>query len=126
MDKPTAFTPSRNNPARVGQVPAGGLRGGGKRGRGGVGKLPFLALLGALLALSLFYCCRSILPEVNSTVKASSSAFKGSGERITTPSPEEAAAAAASFSRSSRLRAELGCRGPRAGGGGRIRVRKKA
>ena len=36
MDKPTAFTSSRNNPARVWQVPAGGLRGGGKRGRGGV------------------------------------------------------------------------------------------
>lgn len=124
MDKPTAFTPSRNNPARVGQVPAGGLRGGGKRGRGGVGRLPFLALPGALLALSLFYCCRSILPEVNSTVKASSSPFKGSCKRITTPSPEEAAAAAAaaSFSRSSRLRAELGCRGPRAGGGGRADV----
>lgn len=36
--------------------------------------------------------------------------------------PEESAAAAASFSRSSGLRAELGSRGPRAGGGGRADV----
>lgn len=87
-------------------------------GGGGAGSLPFLALPGALL--SLFYCCRSISLEVNSTMKASSSPVNDSSKRITTP--EEAAAAAASLSRSSGLRAELGRREPRAGGGGRADV----
>lgn len=113
---PPPSTPSRNNPARVGQVLAGGLRGGGKRGGEGRQAAPS-SLPGALSLFFSFSACRSILPEVNSTVKASSSSFKGSCERESqTPSPEEAAAAAAaSFSRSSRFRAEPASR---AEGGG--------
>lgn len=80
------FKPSPNNPSRFCQGPAGGLRGSRKRGGGGegsagrarssprrraegrCGELPFPALLDSLL--SLFYCSRSILPEVNSTNKS--------------------------------------------------------
>lgn len=70
MDKPTAFTLSRNNPARVPRGRAGGLSSGGERGRvgegrqagpgapqdsgrrGGAGRLLFLALPRARLSLS--------------------------------------------------------------------------
>lgn len=66
---------------RGGQAGPGAARDRG--GREGAGRLPFPARPGALL--SLFYSCRSIWPEVNSTMKASSSPVNGCSERITSP-----------------------------------------
>lgn len=99
MDKPTGFT-EQSCEGRAG--PAEGRRGAGEgragQGwagwaraprdgwrRGGCGRLPLPALLRARLSFSLFYSGRSVLPEVNSTMKASSSPVNGSCERITTP-----------------------------------------
>lgn len=68
---------------RGGQAGPGAARDRG--GREGAGRLPFPARPGALL--SLFYSCRSIWPEVNSTMKASSSPVNGCSEPPRKPPP---------------------------------------